>query len=57
MTPCDEFKIDPGIREPSSISGLRSVEIKGLGDQPLESTSVSAKWLKPRLEDQTRATS
>jgi hypothetical protein len=53
-TPCEDFKLDSGIRELSSIRGLQFVEVWGLNKEPLDSTFDCAKWLKQRLEDRIR---
>lgn len=50
-TPCEDFKLDSGIRDLSSIRGLQFVEVWGLNKEPLDSNFDCAKWLKQRLED------
>ncbi len=47
--PVDTFQADPGIRELCAVRGIKRVEIKDLGYEPLEQDGV-AKWLKEQLE-------
>lgn len=54
-TPFEDFKFDSGIRELSSIRGLRFIEVWGLNKGSLDSTFRCAKWLKQRLEDRTQS--